>query len=145
MTTRPPRKPKAVAEAESNATIPSRPVIEHTKLFRAERQIERKAMNDALAAVDHQLETEAGIRDAAIEAADRAYELAMEAAHNAREGAHALATERFNAIRAEKDEERADIIRTLEGIEAALAATAPAKPEAKSNVEPIRQDMERAA
>src|SRR5690606_39114983 len=105
----------------------------------------RSAANDALAAVDHEIETEAGIRDAAIEASERAYELAMEAAHNAREGAQALAKERFNVIRAEKDEERADIIRTLDGIEAALAATAPAKPEAKSNVEPIRQDVEKAA
>lgn len=133
----------AVKDAKERASIPSRPVIEHTKLLRATLQVERKATNDALAAVDLEMEVEAGARDAAIEAADRAYDLAMEAAFNAREGTHALANERHNAIRAQLDEERNDLIRKLDGIEAALTATE-AKPTA-SNVEPIRSAVEMAA
>ena len=118
MTTRPPRKPKAVTEAESNATIPSRPVIQHTKLLRAELQVKLNNANGALAVADTALTTAAGERDAAIE----------------------LASKRFDAIREELDAERTDILGSIKGIEAALAAT-----EAKSNVEPIRQPVEVAA
>ena len=133
----------AVKGAIASASIPSRPVIEHTKLLRATLQVERKATNDALALVDLEMQTEAGICDAALEAAGRAYELAIAAASNALQGAVAIANERHNAIRAQLDEERNDLIRKLDGIEAALTATE-AKP-AASNVEHIRQPMEQAA
>ena len=143
MTPRPPRKPKAVAEAESSATIPSRPVIEHTKLLRATLQVERKATNDALALVDLEMQTEAGVLDAATEAAHQKYLLAMQAAQAAYDGELVLANERHKAISAQLNEERNDLTRKLDGIEAALAATE-AKP-AASNVEPIRSDVEKAA
>lgn len=118
MTTRPPRKTKAVAEAEINATIPSRPVIQHTKLLRAELQAAHIKANNALLSADAALSAAADSRDADI----------------------ALANQRFDAIREELDAERTDILSSIKGIEAALAAT-----EAKSNVEPIRQPVEVAA
>lgn len=115
----------AVTEARRRSSIPSRPVIEHTALLRAELQAQRSVTLDALASADMGLEVEAGIRDAAAEAAERAYDLALTAASNVRSNSMAIATERFRAARAELDAERADIIRAMEGIEAALAATEP--------------------
>ncbi|MGV8950105.1 MAG: hypothetical protein ACOH2M_03305 [Cypionkella sp.] len=116
MTTRKPPPPAKIAEAR--ATIPTRPVIAHTKLFRAEMQVQHQALNNALANVDHALTAAAGERDAAVE----------------------LANMRFAVIRAELDAERGDVLRNLDGVEAALDAT-----EAKTNVEPIRQPIEVAA
>lgn len=140
MTRKPTPTKEPVAEAKKRASVPVRPVIQSTKLFRANLQIERQTANDALAAVDHALETEAGIRDAAVEAADKTYELALEAARNAREGATALAVERFNVVRSELDAERSDIIRVLDGVEAALAATQSDTP--PGNVTQLREAAE---
>jgi len=117
-TPRKPKTPPAVTEAKRKATIPSRPVIEHTKLLRAELQAAHIKASNALLSADAALSAAADSRDADI----------------------ALANQRFDAIRAEVDAERDDILASIKGIEAALAATEP-----KSNVEPIRQPVEVAA
>lgn len=133
-TTRKPKTPPAVFEASRKATIPSRPVIEHTKLLRANLQVELQAANAALAIADRELANAALERD--------------EAKTNNRlehEMKDALADQTFDAIRAEVDAGRDDIKLKIAGIEAALAATEPAEPEPKSNVEPIRQPVEVAA
>ena len=137
MTTRPPRKTKAVAEpavaeAKRKATIPTRPVIEHTKLLRASLQVALQEKTAALAAADRDLANAASERDEAREANRHEHEMK-----------DALADQRFDAIRTEVDADRTDILSSMTGIEAALAATEP--PQAKSNVEPIRQDVEKAA
>lgn len=129
-----------VEAAAKRATIPTRPVIEHTKLFRAELQVQMAAVNCALDQVEHTLATAAGERDAAIEAADGAYDLAMAAAGKTRKGAVELASQRFDAIRANLDKEQADLRHKKDGIEAALERTAEPKAETRSepdNVVPI--------
>lgn len=104
MTTRKsPPKPIAVAQAERQASIPKRQVIQHTQLFRAELQVRLNKANGQLAEADLALANAAADRDAAIE----------------------LAKQKFDAIRAEVDAERQDIITAITGIEAALTATAP--------------------
>jgi hypothetical protein len=95
----------AVAEATANATIPSRPVIQHTKLLRAELQVRLSSANGALTTADTALVVAAQDRDAAIE----------------------LANQRYAAIRAEIDAERDDVLTTIAGLEAALHATKPAE------------------
>lgn len=111
----------AVTEAKKRATIPTRPVIRHTSLFRAELQAALNRANGALLNADNALSVAADDRDAEI----------------------SLANQRFDAIRAQIDAERDDILNNIAGIEAALAATAPK--DAGSNVEPIRQPVEVAA
>lgn len=119
---KPPAAPSAiaaVADAKRRASIPSRPVIQHTKLLRAELHLALQAMTAALAADDRDLANAAGERDETMEANRREYE-----------AKDALAVERFRAIRSGIDANRADVIRAMEGIEAALAATG----EPKANV-----------
>lgn len=94
----------AVVEARKRATIPTRPVIEHSKLFRAELQAALNKANSALLNADSALSVAADDRDTDV----------------------TLANQRFDAIRAGLDLERADINRTIGGIEAALKATEPA-------------------
>lgn len=96
-------KPIAVAQAEKQASIPKRQVIQHTQLFRAELQVRLNKANGQLAEADLALANAAADRDAAIE----------------------LAKQKFDAIRAEVDAERQDIITAITGIEAALTATSP--------------------
>ena len=123
MTTRKtPSKPAAVAAAEKKASIPKRPVIQHTKLFRAELQVALREKNAALAVADRDLAIAASERDEALEANRREYE-----------AKDALAVERFKVIRAEVDADRDDILRTIAGIEKALEATGEASA-APSNV-----------
>lgn len=127
MTSTTPRKtktpPPAVTEAKRKATIPARPVIAHTNLFRAELQASLVKANNALLNADNALSVAADDRDADI----------------------SMAKQRFEAIRCQLDAERNDILRNIAGIEAALTATEIAKPDAMSNVEPIRQSVEVAA
>ncbi len=75
-----PSKPTPVAVAEKSASIPKRPVIQHTKLLQASLH--------------------ASERDREIE----------------------FAQQKFDAIREGLDAERADIITSIDGIEAALKA-----------------------
>lgn len=98
-----PKTVRAVSAAAAIATIPSRQVIPHTKLFKASLQIAYDAANNALAGADQALAAAAGERDAMIE----------------------LAKDRYEAIRVELDAERADIKTNLTGIEAAMAAIEP--------------------
>lgn len=98
-----PPKPIAVAQAEKAATLPTRPVIQHTQLFRAELQVRLSKANGQLSEADLALTNAAAARDAAIE----------------------LANQKYEAIRSELDAERQDIMTELAGIEAALTATAP--------------------
>jgi hypothetical protein len=113
MTTKAKTAPKraAVISAEKKASLPKRQVVQHTKLLQANLLVEQSAKNDALAAVDRDLAHAAGVRDEAREAARRACDMAC-----------ALADQTFEAIRGELDSERTDIIRSLEGIDAALDA-----------------------
>lgn len=98
-----PPQPLAVARAEEKAKLPTRPVIEHTKLFRAHLQMEHSKANAALSEADLALANAASERDSLIE----------------------LAKQKFDAIRAQLDSERHDIITTLTGIEAAMKAISP--------------------
>lgn len=126
MTTRKtPSKPAAVVTAEKKAAIPKRQVVQHTKLLRAALQVEQSAKTDALALVDRNLVHASDGRDEAKAAAKRAYDMAC-----------TLADQTFDAIRAELDVERADIIQSLEGIEAALDAVRE-RPSEPSNVMPM--------
>ena len=100
----------AVQEAQKRASIPKRPVIEHTKLFRAELQAALSAANNELMAADSALVSAADDRDMSI----------------------SLANQKFEAIREGVDADRTDILLKITGIAAALAATAPA-----SNVVPM--------
>jgi hypothetical protein len=111
----------AVQEATKRASIPKRPVIEHTKLFRASLQLELQAANAALAVADRDLTNAAAERDEAEETAQRAYDASV-----------AFARQRFDTIRTQVDAERDDILREINGIEAAMDATTPA-----SNVVPM--------
>lgn len=95
--------PSAVADAKRRSSIPSRPVIEHTALLRAELQASLNRANGALLHADNALSVAADDRDMDI----------------------ALANQRFAAIRQGLDAERDDIVRSIAGIEAALAATEP--------------------
>ena len=98
-----PPKPTAVAQAEKAAAVPKRPVITHTGLLRATLQAElRKAQGE-------------------LQQADIALTLAAEE----RDDAIAFANQKYDAIRAEVDAERQDIITAITGIEAALTATSP--------------------
>ena len=96
-------KPIAVAQAEKQASIPKRQVIQHTQLFRAELQVRLNKANGQLAEADLALANAEADRDAAIE----------------------LANQKYDAIRAEVDAERQDIITAITGIETALTATSP--------------------
>lgn len=116
-----------VEAAAKRATIPTRPVIEHTKLFRAELVILQQTALLDLAQVDHVLMTAVDECETAQVAAARAEELAIAAAAKARKGADELATQRLSAIRKGADKERADIIRKLDAIERALNEPAPAE------------------
>lgn len=93
----------AVKEARKRATVPTRPVIEHSKLFRAELQAALNKATSALLNADSALSVAADDRDTDI----------------------TLANQRYDAIRLGLDAERADIHRTIGGIEAALKATEP--------------------
>jgi len=115
--TKPSPKP-AVAEAKRRATIPSRPVIQHTGLLRAELQASLNRANGALLQADSALSVAADDRDMDI----------------------ALANQRYDAIREGIDAERTDILRSIAGIEAALSATAD-----KANVVPMRSPVEMAS
>ena len=110
----------AVTEAKKRATIPTRPVIQHTSLFRAELQAALRRANGALLNADNALSVAADDRDADM----------------------ALVSQRFDAIRAQIDAERDDILRNIAGIEAALAATSPK--EAEGEVVPLHNDGEAA-
>lgn len=105
---------KPVADAKRRASIPSRPVIQHTSLFRAELQAALNRANGALLNADNALSVAADDRDMDI----------------------SLANQRFDAIREGIDAERIDILRSIAGIEAALAATG----EPKANVVQLRKD-----
>lgn len=119
--------PPAVQEAAKRATIPSRPVIQHTSLFRATLQQLRSKATDALASADMALTAAASERDHEMDAAKRAYDAAC-----------SVAASRFEAIRSELDAERADCICELDGIDAAMSVTAPAA----ANVVQISQAAE---
>lgn len=97
-----PSKPTPVAVAEKSASIPKRPVIQHTKLLQASLQMERQKANEALHLADTALAIAASERDREIE----------------------FAQQKFDAIREGLDAERADIITSMDGIEAALVAMA---------------------
>ena len=118
-------KPAAVISAEKKASLPKRQVVQHTKLLQANLLVEQSAKNDALASVDRDLAHAAGSRDEAREAAERAFQMAC-----------ALADQTFEAIRGELDAERSDIIRSLEGIDAALDAIRD-RPAETPNVVPL--------
>lgn len=105
-------KPAAVAEAEKRSSIPKRPVIQHTALFRAELQAALNVANNEMVQADSALSSAADERDMAV----------------------ALANQKFEAIRAGLDAERADILLKTAGIEAALKATEPAAETAPANV-----------
>lgn len=111
-----------VEAAAKRATIPTRPVIEHTKLFRASLQVQQSAATDALSLVDRDLVHAADTRAEEMEAANRAYGMAM-----------ALADQKYDAIRTELDAERVAIISVIDSIDAALAKLDPA-PADESNV-----------
>ena len=106
--------PSAVAQAKRRASIPSRPVIQHTALLRAELQASLNRATGALLQADSALSVAADDRDMDI----------------------ALANQRYAAIREGIDAERDDIVRSIAGIEAALAATG----EPKANVIQIRSE-----
>jgi len=91
----------AVEDAQKRATIPTRPVIQHTALLRAELQAALNKATSALLKADNELSVAADDRDTDI----------------------ALATKRFDAIRLQIDAERNDLHRAITGIEAALQAT----------------------
>jgi hypothetical protein len=116
MTTRKPKTTNPVTQATKAATIPKRQVIKHTALFRAELQVKLRSLNDALAAADRDLTNAASERDVSLEANRRDHE-----------AKDALATQRYETIRSEVDEDRNDILLNIEGVEAALAATGPAQ------------------
>lgn len=94
------KKQTPVAAAAKAATIPKRPVIQHTKLLTATLQAELRKAQGALQEADMALSIAAQDRDDAIN----------------------LANARFDAIREGLDQERVDIIRTIDGIEAGLKA-----------------------
>lgn len=125
-----------VEAAAKRATIPTRPVIEHTKLFRAELLLAQSAANSELEQADHIIVTAVEEKNAAQNAAAIAEQIAIEAANTARRGADALATQRFNTIRSEIEKERNDIICKLDSIEAALKSIADAEPKAETRSEP---------
>lgn len=108
------KKPTPVAAATKAATIPKRPVIQHTKLLTATLQAELRKAQGALQEADMALSIAAQDRDDAIN----------------------LANARFDAIREGLDQERVDIIRTIDGIEAGLKAMAPQA----DNVVPLAQE-----
>lgn len=110
-----------VAEAKRRATIPTRPVIQHTSLFRAELQAALNRANGALLNADAALSVASDDRDMEV----------------------ALANQRYDAIRGQIDAERSDILKNIAGIEAALAATAPVEA-TKPNVVPLRAEGEAA-
>lgn len=93
-------KPTPVAVAEKSASIPKRPVIQHTKLLYASLQMELEKANNALHAADTALAIAASDRDREVE----------------------FVNQKFAAIREGLDAERADIITAIDGIEAALKA-----------------------
>lgn len=127
MTTRKPKAADPVTQATKAATIPKRQVIKHDELFKAELLVARQVATDDLGMVDNTLQTAAVDRDMAIDAADRAYDLACEAALHIRNGAQQMAEQRFAIIPDELDGERGGIIRKLDGIEAALTSMTPAQ------------------
>lgn len=96
--------PAAVVAAEKRSSIPKRPVIQHTALFRAELQAALNIVNNEMVQADSALSSAADERDMAI----------------------SLANQKFDAIRAGLDAERNDILLKTAGIEAALKATEPA-------------------
>lgn len=96
-------KPTPVAQAEKQASIPKRPVIEHANLLRATLTATlRKAQGE-------------------LQNADMALSLAAEE----RDDAIKLADDRFAAIREGLDAERDDINAAIDAIEAALAKLNP--------------------
>jgi hypothetical protein len=95
-----PAKPTPVAVAEKSAAIPKRPVIQHSKLLYASLQMELEKANNVLHAADTALTIAASERDREVE----------------------FAHQKFDAIREGLDAERADIITSIDGIEAALKA-----------------------
>lgn len=109
--------PAVVKAAKARATIPTRPVIDRTKLFRAEMQVELQAHTSALANVDH-----------AITAADCDCDAAIE-----------LAQQRRLIIQSELALERDDLVMVIEGINAGLERTAQRDPAPASNVTAITQ------
>lgn len=96
---------KAIAATTSAAEspTPSRPVIEHTKLFRASMQVAQRDAENALFVVDSELQ-----------AAAEGHEARME-----------LERQRYAEVRRQLDEQRQDVVTHKAGIDAALAATAP--------------------
>jgi hypothetical protein len=103
MTAKKPTPPAAPATYAVKASVPKRPVIQHAKLLTATLQAEHRKAQGALQEADMALSLAAQERDDAIN----------------------LANARFDAIREGLDQERADIIRTIDGIEAGLKAMAP--------------------
>jgi hypothetical protein len=65
------------------------------------------------------------IRDLTNAASER--DVSLEANRRDHEAKDALATQRYETIRSEVDEDRNDILLNIEGVEAALAATGPAQ------------------
>ena len=106
----------AVKDAAKRAAIPTRPIIGHTNLFRAELQAALSKANNALLSADNALSSAADDRDMAV----------------------SLANQKYEAIRVGVDAERSDIILNIEGIEAALVAINPAP----ANVVQISQAAE---
>lgn len=93
-----PTKPAPVAQAEKQASIPKRPVIQHTKLLTATLQAELRKAQGALQEADMALSIAAQDRDDAI----------------------SLAKAKYDAIREGMDLERENIITCIDGLEAAL-------------------------
>lgn len=98
----PKTKPAPVTTAVKSASIPKRPVIQHTKLLTATLQAELRKASGALQEADMSLSLAAQERDDAI----------------------SLANGRFDLIRQGLDAERADIISAMDGLEAALKSMA---------------------
>lgn len=92
-------KPTPVAQAEKQASIPKRPIIEHANLLRTTLTATLRKTQGELQNADMALSLAAEERDDAIK----------------------LAHERYDAIREGLDAERDDITTAIDAIEAALA------------------------
>ena len=108
------KKPAPVTTAAKGASIPKRPVIQHTKLLTATLQAEHRKAQGALQEADMALSLAAQERDDAIN----------------------LANAKFEAIREGLDAERRDIITSIDMLESALKASAPKA----DNVVPIAKE-----
>lgn len=103
---------RAQSEApDTAAEIPARPVIQHTAIHLARLQMDLSATQSALDLVNHRIAAADGERILEHEAADRARDMAV-----------SFADQKHGEVTGELGKERDDLTRTLEGIEAGIAA-----------------------